>query len=74
METQIMIENTEEFVCRLDVDILPLVGERIFVQNYNPDTYQSERRQLEVVERTFGLYNGKNIQSLDVTLWCKCIE
>lgn len=69
-----MIENTEEFVCRLDVDIIPLVGERIFVQNYNPDIYKEERRQLEVVERTFGLYNGQNIQSLGVTLWCKCIE
>lgn len=73
MEAQIMIECTEEFICRLEIDSLPQVGETIVVTMYDPTTHFTDRKRLEVVERVFGLYNGENIQSLDVTLWCKYV-
>lgn len=71
MEAQIMIECTEEVICRLEIDSLPQVGETIVVTSYDPNTYHTDIKRLEVVERVFGLYNGENIKALDVTLWCK---
>lgn len=71
MEAQIMIECTEEFICRLEIDSLPQVGETIVVTSYSPTTCKTDEKRLQVVERVFGLYNGENIKALDVTLWCK---
>lgn len=71
MEAQIMIECTEEFICRLEMDSLPRVGETIVVTSYSPTTCKTDKKRLQVVERVFGLYNGENIKALDVTLWCK---
>lgn len=73
MDAQIMIECTEEFICRLEIDSLPQVGETIVVTTYDPTINFRYRKRLEVVERVFGLYNGENIQALDVTLWCKYV-
>lgn len=73
MEAQIMIECTEEFICRLEIDSLPQVGETIVVTSYSPTTYKTDEKRLQVVERVFGLYNGENIKALDVTLWCKYV-
>ena len=73
MEAQIMIECTEEYICRLEIDSLPQVGETIVVTSYDPNTYFTDIKRLEVVERVFGLYNGENIKALDVTLWCKYV-
>lgn len=73
MDAQIMIECTEEFICRLEIDSIPLVGETIVVTTHDPTTYFTDRKKLEVVERVFGLYNGENIKALDVTLWCKYV-
>lgn len=69
-----MIECTEEFICRLEIDSLPQVGETIVVTSYSPTTCKTDIKRLEVVERVFGLYNGKNIKALDVTLWCKYVS
>ena len=74
MEAQIMIECTEEFICRLEIDSLPQVGEAIVVTSYDPNAHFTDRKRLEVVERVFGLYNGENIKALDVTLWCKYVS
>lgn len=74
MDAQIMIECTEEFICRLEIDSLPQVGETIVVTAYSPNTHFTDRKRLEVVERVFGLYNGENIKALDVTLWCKYVD
>lgn len=74
MDAQIMIECTEEFICRLEIDSLPQVGETIAVTTYDPTGNFTYRKRLEVVERVFGLYNGENIQALDVTLWCKYVD
>lgn len=73
MEAQIMIECTEEFICRLEIDSLPQVGETIVVTTYDPTVNFTYRKRLEVVERVFGLFKGENIQALDVTLWCKYV-
>lgn len=69
-----MIECTEEFICRLEIDSLPQVGETIVVTAYDPNAHFTYRKRLEVVERVFGLYNGANIKALDVTLWCKYVD
>lgn len=74
MDAQIMIECTEEFICRLEIDSLPQVGETIVVTTHDPNINFTDRKRLEVVERVFGLYNGENIQALDVTLWCKYVS
>lgn len=68
-----MIECTEEFICRLEIDSLPQVGETIVVTSYSPATCKTDEKRLKVVERVFGLYNGENIKALDVTLWCKYV-
>lgn len=68
-----MIECTEEFICRLEIDSLPQVGETIVVTSYSPTTCKTDKKRLQVVERVFGLYNGENIKALDVTLWCKYV-
>lgn len=73
MEAQIMIECTEEFICRLEIDSLPQVGETIVVTSYSPTTCKTDEKRLQVVERVFGVYNGENIKALDVTLWCKYV-
>lgn len=73
MEAQIMIECTEEYICRLEIDSLPQVGETIVVTTYYPNIHFTDRKRLEVVERVFGLYNGENLKALDVTLWCKYV-
>lgn len=68
-----MIECTEEFICRLEIDSLPQVGETIVVTSYSPTTCKTGKKRLQVVERVFGIYNGENIKALDVTLWCKYV-
>lgn len=74
MDAQIMIECTEECICRLQIDSLPQVGETIVVTSYDPNAHFTDIKRLEVVERVFGLYNGENIKALDVTLWCKYVS
>ena len=63
MKVTIGISENEEIICTFETECIPNVGELIFDQ--------INRKHFEVEERVFGFYNGRNIQAMDVTLWCK---
>lgn len=63
MTVSVGISVTEEIIGTFETECIPNVGELIFDQ--------INRKHFEVEERAFGIYNGRNIQTMDVTLWCK---
>lgn len=63
MTVSVGISETEEIIGTFESECIPNVGELIFDQ--------INRKHFEVEERVFGIYNGRNIQVMDVTLWCK---
>ena len=63
MKVVVGYSDSENIVGTFETECIPNVGELIFDQ--------IKRKHLVVEERVFGIYNGRNIQEMDVTLWCK---
>lgn len=57
------ISENENIIGTFETECIPNVGELIF--------NEINRKHFEVEKRVFGIYNGRNIQVMDVTLWCK---
>lgn len=63
MTVTVGISENEKIIGTFETGCIPNVGEFIFDQ--------INRKHFEVEKRVFGIYNGRNIQEMDVTLWCK---
>ena len=63
MKVAVGYSDSENIVGTFETECVPNVGELIFDE--------INRKHFEVEERVFGIYNGRNIQEMDVTLWCK---
>ena len=63
MTVSVGISEIEKIIGTFETECIPNVGELIF--------NEINRKHFEVEKRVFGIYNGRNIQVMDVTLWCK---